>query len=358
MRRVNDEQLDVDLLQRDVLLAPHTTLELGGRAAYFGSATDVADIQLLLDLADEQRMPVAILGGGSNLVVSDAGFPGVVIAMRMRGVSITRQDDVVLVEAAAGEPWDELVDRTTLERLAGLECLSGIPGLVGATPIQNVGAYGQEVADTIASVRVLDRRTRTVVELTPAQCEFAYRDSMFKRDPDRYVVLSVVFALTPDGAPTVRYAELERALEGKSRDVRTVRETVIALRRAKSMVIDPADPNRRSAGSFFTNPIVDAALADALSARHEGMPRWPQPDGRVKLAAGWLIERAGITKGMRRGNVGVSTKHALALVHHGGGTSAELLAFSEEIRDAVRVRFGVELQREPVLWKGIGGGDR
>ncbi|AKF04977.1 UDP-N-acetylmuramate dehydrogenase [Sandaracinus amylolyticus] len=355
MRRVIDEQLGVDWLDvnadHDVPLAPHTTLELGGPAARFASVTDVDSLVHLLALAEEREVPVAILGGGSNLVVSDAGFDGLVIAMRMRGVTTTRQDDVVLVEAAAGEPWDELVDRATSAGLAGLECLSGIPGLVGATPIQNVGAYGQEVADTIASVRVFDRVEKRVVELTPAQCEFAYRDSMFKRDPDRYVVLSVVFALVPDGPATVCYAELERALEGSPRDVRTVRETVIALRRAKSMVVDPADPNHRSAGSFFTNPIVDASLADALSAQHESMPRWPQPDGRVKLAAGWLIERAGITKGMRRGNVGISTKHALALVHHGGGTTAELLALASEVQDAVRARFGVELHREPVLWR-------
>ncbi|UJR82403.1 UDP-N-acetylmuramate dehydrogenase [Sandaracinus amylolyticus] len=334
-----------------VPLAPYTTLELGGPAACFASAHDVASLTRLLAHAEEREMPVVILGGGSNLVVADTGFDGLVIAMRMRGVTTTRQGDVVLVEAAAGEPWDELVDRTTLEGLAGLECLSGIPGLVGATPIQNVGAYGQEVADTIASVRVLDRVEKRVVELTPAQCEFGYRDSMFKRDPERYVVLSVVFALVPDGAATVRYAELARALEGRPRDVRTVRETVIALRRAKSMVIDPVDPNRRSAGSFFTNPIVDASIADALSAQHENMPRWPQPDGRVKLAAGWLIERAGITKGLRRGHVGISTKHALALVHHGGGTTTELLALASEVQDAVRARFGVELHREPVLWR-------
>lgn len=346
-------------LQQGVPLAPSTTFELGGKAAFYLEAADARAIERALRWAEDRGIRVAILGGGSNLIVDDRGFDGLVLAIRNRGVWMRRAGDLVLVNAAAGEPWDELVARTVADGLAGLECLSGIPGRVGATPIQNVGAYGQEVADTICAVRALDRKRGWPTVIPASRCGFRYRDSRFKsEEPERYVVLSVTFALRPGGAPTVRYAELERALEGKPRDVRTVRETVIALRRAKSMVLDPDDPNRRSAGSFFTNPIVDAALADALSARHEGMPRWPQPDGRVKLAAGWLIERAGITKGMRRGNVGVSTKHALALVHHGGGTSAELLAFSEEIRDAVRVRFGVELQREPVLWKGIGGGDR
>ena len=339
-----------------VPLAPYTTLELGGPATYFARAAAGAGRARRRARAAPPAIPVAILGGGSNLVVSDAGFDGLVIAMRMRGVTITRAGDLALVEAAAGEPWDELVELTTREGLAGLECLSGIPGLVGATPIQNVGAYGQEVADTLASVRAFDRSEKRVVELTPAQCELAYRDSMFKRDPDRYVVLAVTFALRPGGAPTVRYAELARALEGRPLDLGTVRETVLALRRAKSMVLDAGDPNRRSAGSFFTNPVVAAALADALAAEHAGMPRWPLPDGRVKLAAGWLIERAGISKGMRRGHVGVSTRHALALVHHGGGTTAELLALEEEVRTAVRVRFGLELQREPVLWARSSGG--
>lgn len=341
----------IDLLAGpDVPLAPLTTLGLGGPARYLARVEDEKHLPDLLESAARRGERVAILGGGSNLVVSDAGFEGLVLAMRTRGVSTIRRDERVLVTAAAGEPWDELVARTVLDQLAGLECLSGIPGLVGATPIQNVGAYGQEVADTIASVRALDRLTLEVVELSPADCAFAYRDSMLKRDPDRYVVLSVTFALTPGGAPTVRYGELEKALAGKPRDVATVRESVLALRRAKSMVIDPDDPNHRSAGSFFTNPIVDAEVADALSAQQPAMPRWALADGRVKLAAGWLIEQSGIHKGLRSGGVGISTKHALALVHHGGATTAELLALAEHVRESVRARFGVTLEREPVLW--------
>jgi UDP-N-acetylmuramate dehydrogenase len=284
---------------------------------------------------------VAILGGGSNLVVADAGFDGLVIEMAQRGIE--ERGDVVRV--LAGEPWDPLVEWAVSRSLAGLECLSGIPGRAGATPIQNVGAYGQEVSETIVSVRAIDRTSMAIVELDNKNCEFAYRDSMFKRVPDRWVVVSVDFALRKGGAPSVRYAELEKELSGRAADLETVRSTVLRLRRAKSMVIDPADENRRSAGSFFTNPIVDDAIADAIP----NAPRWPAGEGKTKLAAGWLIEQAGIHKGLRMGNVGVSSKHALALVHHGGGSSAELLALAERVRTAVRDRFGITLVPEPVL---------
>jgi UDP-N-acetylmuramate dehydrogenase len=332
-------------------LAPRTTLELGGPARFLVEAHDERTIAEALAWAGARGLRVAILGGGSNLVVDDAGWDGLVLAIRTRGTRIRREGDRAIVEAAAGESWDDLVAKCVDGGLAGIECTSGIPGLVGATPIQNVGAYGQEVSDAIVGVRALDRRTGATVDLSPSECAFAYRDSALKRDPDRFVVLDVVFSLVPGGAPAVRYAELDNALGDGPRTLARVRETVIALRRAKSMVIDPADPNRRSAGSFFTNPIVDGPTADALSASHAGMPRWAQPDGRVKLAAGWLIEHAGIAKGTRRGNVGVSTKHALALVHHGGGTTKELLELADEVRDAVRRRFGVALEREPVRWE-------
>jgi UDP-N-acetylmuramate dehydrogenase len=342
-----------------VPLASRTTLELGGPARFFAEVTEEAELGELLAYAEARAIPVRILGGGSNLVVSDAGFDGLVIAIRTRGMEMQWDGDRVLVTAAAGEVWDAFVARTVEMGLAGLECLSGIPGLVGATPIQNVGAYGQEVSDTVVAVRVFDRRARRVVMLGPAECAFSYRDSALKRDPDRFVVLAVTFALISGGSPTVRYGELEKALGHGPRTLARVRETVLALRRAKSMVLDPADPNRRSAGSFFTNPIVDAACARAIVERAIGagwvadpseVPRWPLPDGRVKLAAAWLIERSGFPKGTRRGTVGVSTRHALALVHHGGGTTRELLALAEEIVAAVRATFGVELEREPVLW--------
>lgn len=346
----------MEILER-VSLAPHTTLGLGGPARYYLVAHDEETLIRGLDWARERGLAVGLLGGGSNLVIADEGFDGLVIELAMRGVEERVDGDRVLITAQAGEPWDPLVARTVASNLAGLECLSGIPGRVGATPIQNVGAYGQEVGEWLHSVRVFDRRQRLVREMTSDECELGYRDSLFKQQPELYVVLSVTFALTPNGAATVRYAELERAL-GDDRSLSTVRETILTLRRRKSMVLDPDDPNSRSAGSFFTNPIVSSEQANAviklavregLVASEDQVPRWLVGD-RVKLAAGWLIERAGIQKGLRRGPVGVSSQHALALVHHGGGTTAQLMALAEEIRQAVLERFGVTLVPEPVRW--------
>jgi UDP-N-acetylmuramate dehydrogenase len=324
----------------DVPLAPRTTLGLGGPAHRLVEATDEDGVVEALAWAEDQRLPVLVLGGGSNLVVE-------------------RSAGRVMLRVAAGEPWDALVAQTVHEGWAGLECLSGIPGSTGATPIQNVGAYGQEISQVIAAVHVWDRRTRRRRVLTPDECCFGYRHSAFKHDPDAVVVLAVDLALRPGGAPTVRYGELARALDGApAPSLAEVRERVLALRRGKSMVLDPADPNHRSAGSFFTNPVVEVAVADALveQALREGLveraaavPRFPAEAGRVKLAAAWLIEAAGFRKGERRGAVGISSRHALALVHHGGGRTRELLAFAEEIRARVRERFGVVLEREPVL---------
>ena len=345
-------------------LAHYTTLRLGGPAGRLEIAEDAAQIVRKVQEAEAREQAVLVLAGGSNVVIGDQGFPGTVVLVRSRGFqAVAENGDTVTVRVQAGEPWDDFVAATVERGWSGLECLSGIPGSAGATPIQNVGAYGQEVGETLRSVRVLDREAMTVRELDVSECELAYRDSALKRHPDRYAVLAVTFALIPDGAPAIRYAELERALavtqtDPADRGLATVRETVIELRRKKSMVIDPDDPNRRSAGSFFTNPIVERELAEALVQRavREGLvsstdqvPRWPAGE-RVKLAAGWLIERSGIEKGLRHGRVGVSTKHALALVHHGGGTTAELLELAETIRRAVHARFGIELTLEPVRW--------
>jgi UDP-N-acetylmuramate dehydrogenase len=346
-------------IRENVPLAPRTTFELGGPARYFADVATEQDVVAALSWAADGNVPVFVLGGGSNMVVADEGFRGLVLHVAGRGVRFEPAGDRVVVVVAAGEPWDLLVARSVERNLAGLECLSGIPGLAGATPIQNVGAYGQEVSETILRVRAFDRRVERVVDIAPSDCGFAYRDSAFKADPSRFIVLEVSFGLTKDGAPAVRYGELERALEGaREPSIARVRETILGLRRAKSMVLDPSDENRRSAGSFFTNPIVDDAVADAVVARalRERMvddpakvPRYPAGRGRTKLAAGWLIERAGIAKGMRRGHVGVSTKHALALVHHGGGTTGELLELARHVRDTVKARFGVTLVPEPVL---------
>ena len=336
-----------------VPLAPLTTLGLGGPARHFVAAPDDETLLAALRWADGRGLPVLVLGGGSNLVVGDAGFDGLVVQVATRGRRFESAGAETTVTAAAGEPWDELVADAVARDLGGVECLSGIPGLVGATPIQNVGAYGQEVAETIRAVRVVERGSGRVHELVPEACGFGYRDSAFKRDPGRFVVLAVTFALRPGAPPTLRYRELAEALAARERPtLAETRRTVLALRAAKSMVLAPADPNRRSVGSFFTNPVLSAADADAVAARSgagETVPRWPAPGGGVKLSAGWLIERAGFAKGLSRGAVGISSAHALALVHHGGGTTAALVALAREIRDGVRTRFGVTLVPEPTL---------
>ena len=325
--------------------------------------------------ARAQALPLFAIGGGSNVVASDAGFDGVIVKMAgLRGIEFhTRANGETWVTAAAGEPWDAFVDTCVGRDLGGIECLAGIPGLVGATPIQNVGAYGQEVSETIRQVRVLDRASDAIEVLDAASCGFGYRESRFRRAPDQYVVLSVTFALRTAGVATIRYPELAAAIATASAtttnatttnatsavpSLSEVSATVRTLRRGKSMVLDPADENRRSVGSFFTNPIVSVADAEAVCTRAlaaglvdsiDRVPRFPTETGAVKLSAGWLIERAGFQKGLRRGAVGLSSRHALALVHHGGGTTAELLSLAHEIRDGVARTFGVTLSPEPIL---------
>ena len=341
-------------------LAGYTTLGVGGPARWFVEAPDEAAVLSALAWARGRGVPLRVLGGGSNLVVADEGVEALVVRLTLRGVDWRQTGGAVEVTAAAGEPWDDLV-RLTVERgWAGLECLSGIPGLVGATPMQNVGAYGQEVSDTITRVRALDTRGGTIVEIPASECGFAYRDSAFKRrEPGRFVVLAVTYRLTAGGAPTLRYADVERHLVERGvrmPELADVRASVLAIRRAKSMVIDPADPNCRSCGSFFTNPIVDrAALPDVERRAADGaMPRWPQPDGGVKLSAAWLIEHAGFRRGQREGTVGLSTRHALAIVAHDGARAADVLAFARRVQQTVAARFGVELMPEPVYWGGNG----
>jgi UDP-N-acetylmuramate dehydrogenase len=339
-------------IELDTPLAPLTTFGLGGPARHFLAAGDAATLAAGLAWAGERGLPVFVLGGGSNLLVADAGFPGVVVRIDTRGVDVRVEGDAAIVEAGAGEDWDALVARCVAAGHAGVECLSGIPGRVGAAPIQNIGAYGQEVGEVLEAVRAWDAEAGAVVELDRAACAFGYRTSLFKTT-DRYVVLGVRLRLRAGGAPAIRYAELERALAGRAPALAEVREAVRALRRGKGMVLDadtPADdPDRRSAGSFFLNPVVPAALAADVAARAPGpVPSWPAGEGRVKLSAAWLIERAGLRKGERRGGVGLSTRHALALVNR-GGTAAELVAFAAEIRRRVAAETGVTLHPEPVF---------
>jgi len=338
----------------EVELAPLTTLGVGGRARYLVEARDEPTLSSALEWADKRGLRVHLLGGGSNVVVSDQGTDGLVIRMRLMKVDIEEGRDQVLVRASSGEVWDELVALTVGRGWAGLECTSGIPGQVGAVPIQNVGAYGQEVGERIQCVEVLDRASGRRVELAPATCRFGYRDSLFKsREPGRYVILRVTFALTPGGPATVRYPELERALGDQPNPTLTqVRTAVLALRRKKSMLWDPADENGGSCGSFFVNPLVDASALREVErlVGSDSMPRYPQPDGRTKLSAAWLIEQAGLRRGTRDGAVGLSQHHALALVCHAGATASGVVRFAHRIRDAVRERSGVLLRPEPAFW--------
>lgn len=346
-------------LVQGVSLAPLTTLGLGGPADVFLRATTDAALARGLDWARNAGLPVLVFGGGSNLVIGDEGFGGLALQVATRGIASRTTAEGIEVSAAAGEPWDAFVDFVTTEGWAGLECLAGIPGLVGATPVQNVGAYGQEVAETLLRVRVLDRETLAVRWLDARALDFAYRDSLLRREPTRFVVLEVVFGLRPGGLPSLRYGELARALADEPLpSLARVRQTVVALRRKKSMVLDAKDPNTQSAGSFFVNPVVDAATADAVRQKAvalglvpapDQVPSWPLEGGRVKLAAGWLIERAGFARGERWGAVGLSSAHALALVHHGGGTTRALVALARRIQQGVEERFGVRLEPEPMF---------
>lgn len=343
----------------EVPLAGMTTLRVGGPARRVVEATEDDQIVDAVAAADAAGAALLVIGGGSNLLIADAGFPGTVLRIRTRGVSATPEGDHVRLSVAAGEPWDDVVARAVGDELAGIECLAGIPGATGATPIQNVGAYGQQVAETIVSVLAYDRRAREIVELGGEECQFAYRASRFRGHAD-HVVLGVSFRLrrSPLACP-LRYGELAAALgaaPGARPALTETREAVLALRRRKGMVLDAEDPDSVSAGSFFVNPLLSADEFAALcrrAARRVGddvrPPGWPEPDGRVKTSAAWLIERAGFHRGYGAGRAGISHKHTLALVNRGGATAAELVSLAREVRDGVRAAFGVTLVPEPVL---------
>jgi UDP-N-acetylmuramate dehydrogenase len=330
-------------------LAPLTTLRLGGPARRLVTVTAEEEIPEVVEGFD----PVLVLAGGSNVVVSDEGFAGTVLLLRTRGFLPVPEGDRVDLTLAAGEPWDEAVARTVAEGWSGVECLSGIPGSSGATPIQNVGAYGQEISETVTAVEAYDRKLGSTVTFTPAECGFGYRTSVFKH-VDRWVVQSVTLRLARSGVSTpIRYAELARALGvsvGDRAPLREVRAAVLALRAGKGMVLDAADPDTYSVGSFFTNPVIDAdAFVGVQERAGVEVPSWPGEDGTVKVSAAWLIEHAGFTKGYPGDGVAISFKHTLALTNRGAGTTRALLDLAREIRDGVRDRFGVELRPEPVL---------
>ncbi|MEV4440869.1 UDP-N-acetylmuramate dehydrogenase [Streptomyces sp. NPDC049577] len=342
--------------RHDAPLAPLTTFRLGGPAARLITATTDDEVVAAVREADGTGTPLLIIGGGSNLIIADKGFDGTALRIATSGFVL----DGTKLELAAGENWSDAVARTVEAGLAGIECLAGIPGSAGATPIQNVGAYGQDVSATITEVVAYDRREGRVVTIPAAECDFSYRHSRFKREPDRHVVLRVRFALEDAGglSAPIKYPETARALGVEAGDrvpAAVARETVLKLRAGKGMVLDPEDHDTWSAGSFFMNPVLSAEEHAAFLARvGERLgadvmpPAFPAGDGYVKTSAAWLIDRAGFTKGYGAGPARISGKHTLALTNRGGATTEDLLALAREVRDGVREAFGVTLVNEPV----------
>ena len=342
-------------IEENVPLAPYTTLGVGGPARWFCRAQSEAEVEQAIAFARDRGLPLFVLGGGSNLLVSDAGFEGLVLRVALRGRQISPEPDgAALLQAAAGEDWDPLVRFAVDRNLAGIECLAGIPGDTGGTPVQNVGAYGQEVAETIVSVRAYDLERNTFVELSHADCGFAYRRSIFNSSArGRYIVTSVRYRLRRDGDPALRYADVQRHFAGRTPTLREVYNGVREIRSTKGMLAHQGGENGQSAGSFFKNPIVEAAvisrIATALGIAEADVPRWPAPDAHIKLPAAWLIERAGFPRGFVLGRAGISTRHTLALVNRGGATAAEICALRDAVIHGVEDRFAVSLEQEPVL---------
>jgi len=348
-------------VRENVALAPLSTLGVGGPARFYAKAKTRDTVEAGVAWAGARGVPLLVLGGGSNMVIADEGFPGLVLHVLPEGVETRPEGNEVRVHAAAGEKWDTLVHTAALNGWAGIECLAGIPGCVGATPIQNVGAYGQDVSETIAAVIAFDTVRKTPVTFSNEECGFGYRSSRFKgQDRHRYVILAVEYRLTPGGAPSLRYPDVQRRLAERgvsAPTLRDVREAVIEVRRLKSMVLDPGDPNAKSVGSFFMNPIVSEKTSAAVRQRAlernapgaDAMPQWKVPGGGVKLSAAWLIERAGFKRGYERGRAAISEHHTLALVNRGGASAREVIALAREIRDGVREAFGVSLVPEPVF---------
>jgi UDP-N-acetylmuramate dehydrogenase len=339
----------VKALQENLPLAPWTTFGVGGPARYFLNAASEREVFDGLDFAKSKNLPVFVLGGGSNLVVADRGFEGLVLRIGITGLAW----EGAQLCAAAGEDWDGLVAACVERELGGVECLSGIPGLAGGTPIQNVGAYGQETSDVLRSVRVLDRGTESIKELSAAECGFAYRTSIFNTSHrDRYIVFSVTYELRKDAAPLVKYPDLIRRFEGQPAPptLAQVRQAVREIRASKGMLIVEGDPDCRSAGSFFKNPILTGEeYARLQNGSNEAVPRYPAATGMVKTSAAWLIERAGFRKGFAIGPAAISGKHTLAIINRGGATAEDIVRLARKIRQGVEERFALRLIPEPVF---------
>jgi UDP-N-acetylmuramate dehydrogenase len=342
--------------RENVGLAPFTTFGVGGPAHYFAEARTESDVSRAIEFARTNQLPLFTLGGGSNLVIADSGFPGLVLKIALNGINSTESGSKTIFEAGAGEDWDKLVERAVAENCSGIECLSGIPGTVGATPVQNVGAYGQEVADTITNVQVLDLSSGQIRDLCPESCGFAYRTSIFNTsERGRFIILRVQFALERRGAPKIEYRDLKNHFANHSGppSLLEVREAVRAIRLSKAMLIVEGDEDCRSAGSFFKNPIVSQAkfaeVQTIAEKRSLTLPSFPADDGQVKIPAAWLVEQSGFGKGFSRGPVGISRRHSLAIVNRGGALASDIVAFKAEIQRGVFDQFGIELKPEPVF---------
>ena len=347
-------------IQENIPLAPLTTLQVGGPARYFVEARTEGEINNALSYTADRRLPLFVLGGGSNLVVSDTGWPGLVLRIALSGIESEGDGGNGVFRAGAGENWDEFVAFTVARNYAGVECLSGIPGTIGGTPVQNVGAYGQEVSQSIIGVRVLEISSGKIAEWRNSDCAFSYRRSIFNTTQrGKYIVLGVSFRLAENGAPTVEYSDVKKFFAGAAASTRPtlqqVRDAVRSIRQSKAMLIVPGDEDSRSAGSFFKNPIVSKPEAARIAtmahqrAPAKTFPQYPAEDGQVKLAAAWLVEQAGFNKGYARGPVGISRKHTLAIVNRGGAQAHDIVSLRDEIQKKVFDVWGVQLQPEPVF---------
>jgi UDP-N-acetylmuramate dehydrogenase len=343
-------------IQESVPLAPLTTLGVGGNARYFVRATSIPMVEQAVRFAQAKEIPRFVLGGGSNLVVSDRGWNGLVLQVGIEGLEERERGGKMLFDVGAGVDWDDFVAGCVSENLAGVECLSGIPGSVGGTPVQNVGAYGQEVSETVASVLAFDLAENRVRELQASECGFQYRRSIFNSSQrGRYIILRVSYELIPDGKPAMHYADLQKYFAGRGEGptLGEVRNAVRAIRGSKGMLITAGDPDSRSAGSFFKNPVLSGAEHASLllkaTERNLHIPSYPALAEQRKISAAWLVENSGFAKGYVRGNAGISSKHALAIVNRGGASAADIMALKDEIQARVQETWGVQLEVEPVF---------
>jgi UDP-N-acetylmuramate dehydrogenase len=343
-------------IQENVVLAPLTTIQVGGPARYLVKAASEDDVREAVDFAQAQGLPLFVLGGGSNLVVADSGWPGLVLKIAIGGITRRAEGGTVLFDAGAGVDWDEFVAQAVAHNCAGVECLSGIPGSVGGTPVQNVGAYGQEVSETIESVRALDLREDRVVVLPEEACHFFYRTSIFNStELGRYIILRVTYRLTLEGTPSLKYGDLQKHFAASDRppSLAQVREAVRQIRRSKGMLIVTGDADCRSAGSFFKNPVLGEAqfrnLARRAESKHLKVPSYPALDAQRKVSAAWLVEHSGFAKGFTLGAAGISHKHALALINTGRASAADIVRLKERIQDGVKAAWGIALEAEPVF---------